>query len=83
MPNIEEQGTKTIDFSPTGNEDEINNNTPETMKDDSQTKRTSFTERFARMIGIKPREKEVVTTATEKSKIFSTVSTITTEAAQG
>ena len=83
MPNIEEQGTKTIDFSPTGNEDEINNNTPEIMKHDSQTKRTSFTERFAAMIGIKPREKEVVTTATEKSKIFDTVSTITTEAAQG
>ena len=51
---VEEQGTKTIEFSPTGNGDEITNNTPETIKDDSQTKRTSFTKRFAAMVGMKP-----------------------------
>ena len=42
IPNVEEQGTKTIEFSTIGNEDEITNNTPETIKYDSKTKRTSF-----------------------------------------
>ena len=82
MPNVEEQGTKTIEFSPTCNEDEITNNTPETIKGDSQTKRTSFTERFAAMVGMKPREKEEVPAATEKSKTFGTISAITTETKQ-
>ena len=58
MPNVEEQGKKTMEFSPIGNVDETTNNTPETMKDDSQTKRTSFTEKFAAMVGMKPKEKE-------------------------
>ena len=74
MPNVEEQGTKTIEFSPTGNEDEIINNTPEAKKGDSQTKRTSFTERFAAMVGMKPREKEEVTATTENGKNFGTIS---------
>ena len=82
MPNVEEQGTKTIEFSPIGNGDEITNNTPETIKDDSQTKRTSFTERFGAMVGIKPKEKKEVVAATEKSKTFDMVSTITTETNQ-
>ena len=55
--------------------------TPEMIKDDSQIKRTSFTERFAAMVGMKPREKEVIA-VTEKSKTFGTVSTMTTEANQ-
>ena len=50
MPNVEEQEKKTIEFSL--------NNTPETIKDDSQTNRTSFTERIAIMVGMKPEEKE-------------------------
>ena len=67
MPIVEEQGTKTIELSPTGNGDEITNNTPEMIKDYSQTKITSFTERFAARVGMKPREKEEeVTAATEK-----------------
>ena len=37
MPNAEEQGKKTIEFSPIGNVEQTTNNTPETMKDDSQT----------------------------------------------
>ena len=49
------------------------------IKDDSQTKRTSFTERFEAMVGMKPREKEEVVPANEKSKIFGTVSMITTQ----
>ena len=39
-------------------------NTPATIKDDSQTKRTSFTERIAAMVGMMPREKEEITTVT-------------------
>ena len=39
MPNVKEQVKKTIEFSPMGNVDETTNNTPETIKDDSQTKR--------------------------------------------
>ena len=80
--NEKEQGTKTIEFSPIGNGDETTNNTPETIKDDTQTKRSSFTESFAAMLGMKPREKEEVVSATEKGKTFGTVSTITTETNQ-
>ena len=68
MPNVEEQGTKTIDFSPLGNGNEITGNTPETIKDESQTERTSLSERFAAMIVLKPRDNEDATTATGKSK---------------
>ena len=80
MPKVEEQGTKTIEFSPVGKGYVITNNTPKSIKDDSQTKRKSFREKFAAMVGMKPREKEELTTMTEKGKTFGTVSTITTEA---
>ena len=83
MPNVEEQETKTIEFPPIGNGDKITINTPETIKDDSHANRTSFTEKLAATVGMKPREKEDVTTTTEKGKIFGTLSTITTEAGQG
>ena len=82
MPNVEGQGTKTIEFSPIGNGDEITNNTRETIKEDSQTKRTSFTETIEAMVGMKPRDKEEVVEATEKGETFGTVSTITTETDQ-
>ena len=83
MPNLEEQGTQTIEFSPIGNGDEVTNNTPGTIKNDSQTKRTSFTSKLAAMVGMKPTEKEEMTTTSEKGKTFGTVSTLTTEADQG
>ena len=38
MPNAEEQEKKTIEFSPIDNVEETTSNTPETIKDDSQTK---------------------------------------------
>ncbi|XP_063725751.1 uncharacterized protein LOC134853671 [Symsagittifera roscoffensis] len=78
MPNTEEQEKKTIEFSPKGNGEEATN-TPETLKDDSQTKRTSFKERIAAMVGMKPRAKEEITALTEKSKTFGKISTITLE----
>ena len=58
MPNAEEQEKKTLEFSPIDIVDDTTSNTPETIKDDSQTKRTLFTERIAAMVGMKSREKE-------------------------
>ena len=47
MPNAEEQKQKTMEFLPIDTVEDTTGNTPETKKDESQTKRTSFTERFA------------------------------------
>ena len=82
MSNVEEQKKKTIEFSPIDTVDDTMSNTPETKKEDSQAKRTSFTEKIAAMVGMKPREKEEVVQTTEKSKTIGTVSAITTEAKQ-
>ena len=81
MPNTVQQEKNTIEFSPIGNEEEATN-TPETIKDDSQTKRTSFTERIAAMVGKKPRVEEAAA-VTQKSKTFGTVSAITTQTGKG
>ena len=81
MPNVEEQRTKTIEFSPIGSGNEITGNTPELIKHDSQTKRTSLNERFAAMVGMKPRDKEEATT--DKNKTYRTVSATTTRLAKG
>ena len=78
MPKTVEQEENTIEFSSIDNEEEVAN-TQKTMKDDSQTKRTSITERIAAMVGMKPKVKEEITAVIEKSKTFGTVSTITTE----
>ena len=82
MPNVKEQGTKMIEFSPRPKGNELTGNTPETIKDNSQTKRPSFTERFAAMVEMKPRDKEDATTAADKGKTFGTISAITTETSQ-
>ena len=83
MPNAEEQENKTIEFSPIDIVEDTTSNTLETIKKtDSQTKRTSFTERIAAMVGMKTRDKEEVIPTSEKSKTFGTVSAITTEAKQ-
>ena len=82
MPNAEEQEKKTIEFSPINIAEDTTSNTPETIKDDSQTKRKSFTERIAMMVGMKPTEKEGVAPTTKKGKTFGTVSAIKTEANQ-
>ena len=77
--NVEEQEKKTIEFSLIGNVDETTNNTLETIKDDFQTKRASFTEIFGAMVGMKPK-KEEVRPAIKKSKTFGTDFAIATEA---
>ena len=44
MPNAQEQKQKSVEFSPIDNVEDTTGNTRETVKDESQTKRTSFTE---------------------------------------
>ena len=83
MPNAEEQKRKSMEFSPIDTVEDTTGNTPETIKDESQMKRTSFTERFAMMVGMKSRDTVEDETKAEKGKTFGTVSTITTEANQG
>ena len=82
MPNAAEQKQKTVEFSPIDTVEDMTRNTPETIKDESQTKRTSFTERFAMMVGMKSRDIVAEEPKAEKGKTFGTVSTLTTEANQ-
>ena len=81
MPNAEEPNPKPMEFSPIDNVEDTTGNTPETVKDESQN-RTSFTERLAMMVGMKPRDAAVEEKKAEKSKTFGTVSTRTTETDQ-
>ena len=63
-------------------EEDTTGNTPETVKEESQVKRTSFTQRIAMMVGIKSRDIVTGEPKAEKGKTFGTVSTITTESNQ-
>ena len=82
MPNAEEPNQKSMEFSPIDTVEDTTGNTPETVKDDSQAKRTSFTERLAMMVGMKSRDEAAEEPKAEKGRTFGTVSTITTEANQ-
>ena len=82
MPNAEEPNPKPMEFSPIDNVEDTTGNTPETVKEESQAKRTSFTERLAMMVGMKSRDAAVEETKAEKSKTFGTVSTRRTETDQ-
>ena len=79
MPKMEEQEKKTMEFSPIDIVDDTTSNTPELIKDYSHAKRTSFTERLAMMVGMKPRENFEIAPTTEKGKTFGTVSAVATE----
>ena len=68
MPNAEEQKQKSLEFSPTR------------IKDESQSKRTSFTEKIAMMVGMKSRDIVEEEQKAEKGKNIGTVSTRITEA---
>ena len=57
-------------------------NTSETVKDESQVKRTSITERIAMMVWMKSSDAMAEEPKAEKGKPFGTVSTITAEANQ-
>ena len=80
MPNAEEPNPKPIEFSPIDNVEDAIGNTEETVKEDSQVKKTSFTEKFAMMIGMKTKENMTEEPKAEKARTFGTVSTKTTEA---
>ena len=80
MPNAEEHNHKSVEFSPIDTVEDTTGNTPETVKNESQVKRTSFTERIAMMVGMKSRDIVTEEPKAEKGKTFGTVSTITTEA---
>ena len=82
MPNAKEPNQKSVEFSPINTVEDTTGNTPETVKDESQVKRTSFTERIAMMVGMKSRDIGTGEPKAEKGKTFATVSTITTEANQ-
>ena len=68
MPNAEEPNPKSMEFSPIDTVEDTTGNTPETVKDESQAKRTSFTERLAMMVGMKSREIVTEEPKAEKGK---------------
>ena len=82
MPNVEEPNPKSMEFSPIDNVEDTTGNRPETVKDESQAKRTSFTERLGIMVGMKSTDAAVEETKAEKGKTFGTVSTRTTDTDQ-
>ena len=82
MPNAEEQNQKSMEFSPIYTMEDTTGKTPETIKDESQVKGKSFTERIAMMVGMKSRDVAAEEPKAEKGRTFGTVSTITTEAIQ-
>ena len=56
MPHMEDQNPKTVELSPIDALEDTTGNTQETVKDDSQVKKTSFTEKLAMMVGMKSRD---------------------------
>ena len=68
-----------MEFLPIDTVEDTTGNTPETVKDESQAKRTSFTERLAMMVGMKSRDIVAEELKIEKGKIFGTVSTKMTD----
>ena len=80
MLNAEEPNAKPIEFSPIDNVEDAKGNTEETVKEDSQVKKTSLTEKLAMMVGIKTKENLTEEPKAERARTFGTVSTKTTEA---
>ena len=82
MPKAEEPNPKSMEFSPLDNVEDTTGKTPETVKDESQAKRTSFTERLAIMVGMKSRDAAAEEPKAEKGKTLGTVSTKTRDTDQ-
>ena len=80
MPHMEDQNPKTVEFSPIDALEDTTGNTRETVKDDSQVKKTSFTEKLAMMVGMKSKDNTAEESKTERARTFGTVSAKTTEA---
>ena len=79
MPNAEKQKQKSMEFSQIDTVEDTTGNTQETIKDESQVKRTSFTERIAMMVGMKSRDILEEEQKAGKGKTFGAVSTRTTD----
>ena len=82
MPNAKEPNPKSMEFSPIDTKEDTTGNTPETVNNESQAKRTSFTERLAMMVGMKSKDIVTEEPKAEKGKTFGTVSTKTTDTDQ-
>ena len=80
MPHVEDQSPKTVEFSRIDALEDTTGNTRETVKDDSQVKKTSFTDKLAIMVGIKSKYNTAEESKTERARTFGTVSTKATEA---
>ena len=72
MPNAEEPNPKSMEFSPIDSVEGTTGNTPETVKEESQAKRTSFTKRLAMMVGMKSRDAAAEEPEAEKGRTFGT-----------
>ena len=81
-PNAEEPNLKPMEFSPIDSVEDTTGNTPETLKDDSQAKRTSFTEKLSMMVGMKSRDAVTEELKAERGKTFRIELTKTTGADQ-
>ena len=79
MPHVEDQSPKTVEFSRIDALEDTTGNTRETVKNDSQVKKTSFTDKFAMMVGLKSKENVTEEPRTERARTFGTVSTKMTE----
>ena len=82
MPNAEEPNPKSMEFSPLDIVEDTTGNSPEIVKDGSQAKKTSFTERLAMMVGMKSRDIVTEEPKSEKGKTFGTISTKATDTNQ-
>ena len=80
MPHMEDQSPKTVEFSPIDALEDTTGNTRETVKDDSQVKKTSFTEKLAMMVGMKSKDNTAEESQTGRARTFGTVSMKATEA---
>ena len=80
MPHVEDQNPNTMEFSPIDALEDTTGNTQGMVKDDSQVKKASFTEKLAMMLGMKSRENTAEEPNTERTRTFGTVITKTTDA---
>ena len=82
-PHMEDQNPKTVEFSPIDVLEDTTGNTRETVKVDSQvkkTKKTFFRNKLAMMVGMKSRDNTAEESKTERARTFGTVGTKATEA---
>ena len=56
MPHMEDQNPKTVELSPIDALEDTTGKTRDTVKNDSQVKKTSFTEKLAMMVGMKSKD---------------------------